>query len=74
MNQYPKLSVRCCPGNANHHLWNNHGTFWCHVTVHFPDFTKKRFRLSLETRDIEHARQRRDALLALFGIGLSPGT
>lgn len=23
--------------NANHHLWDNHGTFWCHFTLHLPD-------------------------------------
>jgi hypothetical protein len=67
MNQHPKLSVRCRPGNADHHLWNNNGTFWCHLTVHFPDFTKRRLRLSLETQDIRYARQLRDSLFALLG-------
>jgi hypothetical protein len=67
MTQEAKLSVRCHPGNANHHLWDNHGTFWCHLTIHFADFTKRRLRLSLETRDLVHARQLRDSLLALFG-------
>jgi len=67
MNEQPKLSVRCHPGNQNHHLWNNHGTFWCHLTVHFPDFTKHRLRLSLGTDNIQHARRLRDALLALLG-------
>jgi hypothetical protein len=67
MNEQLKLSVRCHPGNENHHLWNNHGTYWCHLTVHFPDFTKQRLRLSLETGDIQHARRLRDSLFALFG-------
>jgi hypothetical protein len=67
MNQEPKLSVRCRSGNVNHHLWNNNGTFWCHLTVHLEDFTKERLRLSLETRNIEHTRQLRDSLSALFG-------
>jgi len=67
MNQNPKLSIRCRPGNEDHHLWNNNGTFWCHLTVHFADFTKKRLRLSLETGDIEHARKLRDSLFMLFG-------
>jgi len=39
MNQNPKLSVRCQPGNLDHHLRNNNGTFWCHLTFHFADFT-----------------------------------
>jgi len=67
MNSEAKLSVRCHLGNENHHIWDNNGTFWCHLTVHLPDFTKKRLRLSLETADIRHARRLRDALFALFG-------
>jgi hypothetical protein len=73
MNPEAKLSVRCRPGNANHHLWNNNGTFWCHLTVHLPDFTKERLRVSLETRDLSHARRLRDALIRLFG-GVVPGS
>jgi hypothetical protein len=61
------LSVRIKAENPNHHLWNNHGTWWCHFTVHLPDFTKERVRLSLETSDQTHARRLRDALLRLFG-------
>jgi len=53
--------------NLDHNLWDNHGTFWCHFTVHRPDFTKERVRLSLRTRDRLEARQRRDALLAQQG-------
>jgi len=63
----PRLSVRPRPGNANHHLWNNNGTFWCHLTFHQPDYTKTRLRLSLETKDLTIARQLRDALICLFG-------
>lgn len=50
--------------NLDHHLWDNHGTFWCHFTVHRPDFTKQRVRLSLKTPDRIEARQRRDNLIA----------
>jgi hypothetical protein len=72
-NTYPmtdnlKFAVRCRPGNANHHLWNNAGTFWCHVTVHLPDFTKARLRLPLNTKDTMEARGLRDSIFALFGI------
>jgi hypothetical protein len=67
MNPEAKLSVRCRPGNPNHHLWDNNGTLWCCLTVHLADFTKKRLRLSLGTKDIEDARRLRDALIALFG-------
>ena len=48
--------------NPDHHLWNNHGTWWCHYTIHRPDFTKQRCRRSLATRDRAIARRRRDEL------------
>jgi hypothetical protein len=73
MNQEAKLSVRCRSGNANHHLWNNNGTFWCHLTVHLGDFTKERLRLSLETCDVHQARRLRDSLFALFGGSCAEG-
>lgn len=73
MNHLPKASARYRPGNSNHHLWNNHGTFWCHLTVHLPDFTKQRVRVSLETGDVRQARHLRDGLLALFGVRMDAG-
>jgi hypothetical protein len=55
--------------NPDHHLWNNHGTWWCHFTVHRTDYTKHRVRVSLHTKDLETARHRRDLLLpAVPGI------
>ena len=58
--------------SPNHHLWNNRGVWWCHVTVHKPDSTAERLRFSLKTRDIEKARARRDKIFASiqqhFGI------
>ncbi len=63
MSSSAKLSVRCHLGNENHHLWNNHGTWWCHYTVHLPGFQKRRVRTSLNTRNPSVARQLRDALL-----------
>ena len=51
------------PAKPNHHLWNNNGTYWCHYTVHEDDYTKRRVRISLHTKDQEEARARRDALL-----------
>jgi len=57
------LAVRVRPDNPNHHLWNNHGTWWCHYTLHLPDFTKRRVRASLDTVSIRSARQRRDSIL-----------
>jgi len=51
------------PG-PNHHLWNNHGIWWLHCTVHRPDGTADRLRASLKTADLPTARRRRDAVLA----------
>jgi hypothetical protein len=49
--------------NPDHHIWNNHGTWWLHATVHLPDYTKERVRVSLGTKDRDEARQRRDFIL-----------
>lgn len=59
-----KLSIRVSEANRLHHLWNNNGTWWVHYTEHLPDFTKRRVRRSLGTRDQEEAVRRRDALLS----------
>ena len=58
------LKVRVNRKNPNHHLWNNNGKWWCHLTVHKRDYTTERQRVPLHTRDISEARQRRDKLLA----------
>ena len=52
--------IRVCAENANHHLWNNHGTWFLHYTVHPTPFTKERIRRSLGTKDVIVARERRD--------------
>ena len=28
------LSIKIDLENPDHHLWNNHGTWWIHYTVH----------------------------------------
>ena len=59
----PTPSLRVDPANPNHHLWNNHGIWWLHYTLHLPDYTKRRIRKSLSTRSLETARARRDTFL-----------
>ena len=59
-----KLSIRTNPENPNHHLWNNHGTWFVHYVVHPTPFTKERIRKSLGTKSLDQARQLRDAVLA----------
>ena len=59
-----QLATRVNPANPDHHLWNNHGTWWCHYTLHEPDFTKQRIRRSLDTACLAEARRIRDSLFA----------
>ena len=63
MNTLETPSIRVLAHNPDHHLWNNHGTWWCHYTVHLADYTKRRVRLSLGTSSVEQARKLRDSLL-----------
>jgi hypothetical protein len=58
------LRVRVRAENPNHHLWNNHGTWFIHYTVHPTPFTKERVRRSLGTPALAVARERRDAFFA----------
>jgi hypothetical protein len=65
MNALASLSgIRVRAENENHHLWNNHGTWFLHYTIHPTPFTKERIRRSLGTKDIQVARERRDAFFA----------
>jgi len=50
--------------NLNHHLWNNHGTWFVCYTVYPTPVTKERRRESLRTKSVEEARRRRDELFA----------
>ena len=63
--QAPSIRIRA--ENPNHHLWDNHGTWFLHYTVHPTPFTKERIRRSLGTKDLTTAKLRRDALFATFG-------
>ena len=60
----PYLTRRQRPSGENHHLWNNHGTWWFHGTVHLPDHTSVRCRCNLKTGDPAVARQKRDRILS----------
>ena len=65
----PALRIRA--ENANHHLWNNHGTWFLHYTVYPTPFTKERIRRSLGTKDLQTARERRDAFFAHLGAAIA---
>ena len=65
MTTFPALpGIRIRLENSNHHLWNNHGTWFIHYTIHPTSLTKQRIRHSLETKDIGAARRQRDAIFA----------
>ena len=49
--------------NPDHNIWNNNGTWWCHYTVHNNDYTKRRVRVSLGTKDVAIARALRDFIM-----------
>ena len=68
----PILSIR--PENPNHHLWNNHGTWFLHYTVHPTPFTKERIRRSLGTKDVNVARERRDAIFTYLASEAAKAT
>jgi hypothetical protein len=57
------LAIRLNPGNPDHHLWNNNGTWFVHYTIHPTPFTKQRIRASLGTKNLAEARLRRDQLV-----------
>lgn len=59
-----EISRRQKSCGPNHHLRNNHGTWWLHCTIHLPDSTKWRLRKNLRTSDVRAARQLRDRILA----------
>jgi hypothetical protein len=66
-NQADTSGIRIAADNPNHHLWNNHGTWFLHYTVHPTPFTKERIRRSLGTKDLAIARSRRDSFFAHMG-------
>lgn len=47
----------------NHHIWNNNGTYFIHVTLRWNGRKKLRLRKSLQTKDVTEARRRRDDVL-----------
>jgi hypothetical protein len=57
------LAIRLNPGNPDHHLWNNNGTWFVHYTIHPTPLTKQRIRASLRTKNLIQARAHRDELL-----------
>ena len=68
----PTLAIRTRPENPDHHLWNNHGIWFVHYTVHPDGLTKERVRKSLGTKSLEEARRLRDRLFEKLSNGIWP--
>ena len=49
---------------ANHHIWNNNGTWWCHLSLQRSRGPAKRIRFSLKTNKVREARKRRDQIMS----------
>lgn len=64
-----ELHVRIDADNPNHHLWNNHGTWWIHFTIELDGVRTKRVRRTLGTTDLLRARSLRDEILQSFSKG-----
>lgn len=64
----PVISRRQKIAGPNHHLWNNHGTWWFHGTLHLPDGTAERIRVNLKTEELSGARRHRDSILSGCGF------
>jgi hypothetical protein len=67
-----ELAIRVNPGNPNHHLWRNNGTWFVHYTVYPDAWTAERVRSSLRTKCLETARRRRDELFQRLGRSGAP--
>ena len=48
---------------ANHHIWDNNGTWWCHLSSARRTGPAKRLRFSLKTNNVREARKRRDLIM-----------
>ena len=59
----PEVVVWVAGVRAQRQHASNNGTYWCHYTIHDSSKTARRVRVSLETKDINEARQRRDAII-----------
>ena len=57
------LSVRVRKNNPDHHLFNNHGTWWCHFWAIADGIRQQRFRVNLHTSSRNEARAQRNNLL-----------
>jgi hypothetical protein len=48
----------------DHHIWDNNGTWWCHLSLARQRGRAKRIRFSLHTNSRSEARKRRDLIMS----------
>lgn len=51
------------PFGPDHHIWDNNGTWWCHLSLARKRGPAKRIRFSLHTSNRREARARRDLIM-----------
>lgn len=51
------------PSGPDHHIWDNNGTWWCHLSLARKHGRSKRIRFSLHTNNRREARERRDQIM-----------
>ena len=66
------LAIRINPYNPTHHLFNNHGTWWCHFSVVENNFIQWRVRVNLQPDNLLQAQAKRDRILDSEWSALGP--
>lgn len=60
------LKMRAVEKNPNHHIWNNNGTWYCKFVLILANGERSTISNSLDTKDVELARHKRDVLIRLY--------
>lgn len=67
-----RLKMRAVEKNPNHHIWNNNGTWYCKFVLILANGERSVICNSLDTKDVEVARRKRDVLIRLYNEPASP--
>ena len=66
------LKMRAVEKNPNHHIWNNNGTWYCKFMLILANGERSVICNSLDTKDVEVARRKRDVLIRLYNEPVRP--
>jgi RNA polymerase sigma factor (sigma-70 family) len=67
-----RLKMRAMEKNPNHHIWNNNGTWYCKFVLILANGERSVICNSLDTKDVEVARRKRDVLIRLYNEPAKP--